>query len=101
MICHFDVSGILETWKFTSVVEPLNFRTLNPLGSHIATSEQPCLESRPLVCLSFPLRPLLVSASGLEETLRFNELVRLLEQNGFRLIREKGSIRMPKPVWTD
>jgi len=30
---------------------------------------------------------------GLEETLRFNELVRLLEQNGFRLIREKGSVR--------
>jgi len=27
-----------------------------------------------------------------ESTLRFNELVRL-EQNGFRLIREKGSIR--------
>ena len=25
--------------------------------------------------------------------MRFNELVRLLEQNGFRLIREKGSIR--------
>jgi predicted RNase H-like HicB family nuclease len=25
--------------------------------------------------------------------LKFNELVRLLEQNGFRLIREKGSIR--------
>ena len=36
-------------------------------------------------------RPLLISA--LEATLRFNELVRLLEQNGFRLIREKGSIR--------
>jgi predicted RNA binding protein YcfA (HicA-like mRNA interferase family) len=31
--------------------------------------------------------------SGLEATVRFNELVRLLEQNGFRLIREKGSIR--------
>jgi predicted RNase H-like HicB family nuclease len=29
----------------------------------------------------------------LEETLRFNELVRLLEQNGFRLIRQKGSVR--------
>ena len=25
--------------------------------------------------------------------MRFNELVRLLEQNGFSLIREKGSIR--------
>ena len=26
-------------------------------------------------------------------TMTFNELVRLLENNGFRLIREKGSIR--------
>ena len=25
--------------------------------------------------------------------MRFSELVRLLEQNGFRLLREKGSIR--------
>ena len=25
--------------------------------------------------------------------MRFSELVRLLEQNGFRIIREKGSIR--------
>jgi predicted RNA binding protein YcfA (HicA-like mRNA interferase family) len=25
--------------------------------------------------------------------MRFSELVRLLEQNGFRLIREKGSVR--------
>ena len=25
--------------------------------------------------------------------MRFNELVRLLERNGFRLVREKGSIR--------
>lgn len=25
--------------------------------------------------------------------MRFSELVRLLEQNGFRLVREKGSIR--------
>ncbi|MBN1367290.1 MAG: type II toxin-antitoxin system HicA family toxin [Dehalococcoidales bacterium] len=25
--------------------------------------------------------------------MKFNELVRLLEQNGFKLIREKGSIR--------
>ena len=25
--------------------------------------------------------------------MRFNELVRLLEQNGFRLLKEKGSIR--------
>ena len=37
--------------------------------------------------------------SGLEETLKFNELVRLLEQNGFRLIREKVRFAtMPKPV---
>ncbi|HEX6174099.1 MAG TPA: type II toxin-antitoxin system HicA family toxin [Candidatus Binatia bacterium] len=28
--------------------------------------------------------------------MRFNELVRLLEQNGFRLIREKGSVRYAK-----
>jgi len=25
--------------------------------------------------------------------MRFNELVRLLEENGFRLVKEKGSIR--------
>ena len=25
--------------------------------------------------------------------MRFNELVRLLERNGFRLVREKGSVR--------
>jgi predicted RNA binding protein YcfA (HicA-like mRNA interferase family) len=25
--------------------------------------------------------------------MRFNELVKILEQNGFRLIKEKGSIR--------
>ena len=25
--------------------------------------------------------------------MRFSELVRLLEQNGFRIVREKGSIR--------
>jgi len=31
---------------------------------------------------------------------RFSELVRLLEKNGFRLIREKGSIRYyGKPGW--
>jgi len=30
----------------------------------------------------------------------FNELVRLLEQNGFRIVREKGSIRYyGKPGW--
>jgi len=33
--------------------------------------------------------------------MRFNELVRLLEQNGFRLIKEKDSNRYyGKPVWT-
>ena len=32
--------------------------------------------------------------------MRFSELVRLLEKNGFRLIREKGSIRYyGKPGW--
>jgi predicted RNA binding protein YcfA (HicA-like mRNA interferase family) len=46
-----------------------------------------------VVRLFFSLQALLVSASGSEETLRFSELVRLLEQNGFRLVREKGSIR--------
>ena len=66
--------GILETWKFTSVVEPLNF------GKH-------------RVCV-FPFTATSVTIRvGWEETLRFNELVRLLEQNGFRLIREKGSVR--------
>ena len=46
-----------------------------------------------LLCV-FPFPSILCSIRiGLEETLRFNELVRLLEQNGFRLIREKGSIR--------
>jgi len=31
---------------------------------------------------------------------RFSELVRLLESNGFRLIKEKGSIRYyRKPSW--
>jgi predicted RNA binding protein YcfA (HicA-like mRNA interferase family) len=40
--------------------------------------------------------------------MKFSELVRLLEQNGFKLIREKGSIRYyakpgitPNLVWTD
>ncbi|VFM98113.1 MAG: Predicted RNA binding protein YcfA, dsRBD-like fold, HicA-like mRNA interferase family [Candidatus Kentron sp. G] len=28
-----------------------------------------------------------------ENTVKFNELVRLLEKNGFRVIKEKGSIR--------
>jgi len=28
-----------------------------------------------------------------EATMKFNELVRLLEENGFTLIREKGSVR--------
>jgi predicted RNA binding protein YcfA (HicA-like mRNA interferase family) len=32
--------------------------------------------------------------------LKFTELVRLLEQNGFKLIRDKGSIRYyGKPGW--
>lgn len=32
---------------------------------------------------------------------RFSELVRLLEQNGFRIVKEKGSIRYyGKPGWT-
>jgi predicted RNA binding protein YcfA (HicA-like mRNA interferase family) len=45
-------------------------------------------------CVSFLSHSSFVTIRiGLEETLRFNELVRLLEQNGFRLIREKGSVR--------
>ena len=32
--------------------------------------------------------------------MRFNEMVRQLEQNGFRIIKEKGSIRYyAKPGW--
>ena len=32
--------------------------------------------------------------------MKFSELVRLLEQNGFRIIKEKGSIRYyNKPGW--
>ena len=32
--------------------------------------------------------------------MKFNELVRLLEENGFRIVKEKGSIRYyGKPVW--
>ncbi len=32
--------------------------------------------------------------------MRFNELIELLEKNGFRIIREKGSIRYyGKPDW--
>ena len=32
--------------------------------------------------------------------MKFSELVRLLEQNGFRVIKEKGSIRYyAKPGW--
>jgi len=31
---------------------------------------------------------------------RFNELVKLLEKNGFRIVKEKGSIRYyGKPKW--
>ena len=33
--------------------------------------------------------------------MKFNELVRLLEKNGFRLIREKGSIRYYAKVGVD
>jgi predicted RNA binding protein YcfA (HicA-like mRNA interferase family) len=32
--------------------------------------------------------------------MKFSELVRLLEENGFRLIKEKGSVRYyEKPAW--
>ena len=71
---HFDVSGILETWKFTSVVEPLTLESTASASFLL-----------PLILCYYPRR--------VGETLRFNELVRLLEQNGFRLIREKGSVR--------
>jgi predicted RNA binding protein YcfA (HicA-like mRNA interferase family) len=34
--------------------------------------------------------------------MKFSELVRLLEQNGFRIIKEKGSIRYyAKPQWSN
>ena len=34
--------------------------------------------------------------------MKFSELVRLLEQNGFRIIKEKGSIRYyGKPEWNN
>jgi predicted RNA binding protein YcfA (HicA-like mRNA interferase family) len=34
--------------------------------------------------------------------MKFSELVRLLEQNGFRVIKEKGSIRYyAKPGWNN
>jgi len=34
--------------------------------------------------------------------MKFSELVRLLEKNGFRIIREKGSIRYyGKPGWSN
>ena len=33
--------------------------------------------------------------------MRFNELVRLLEQHGFRIVKQKGSIRYyGKPGWS-
>jgi predicted RNA binding protein YcfA (HicA-like mRNA interferase family) len=33
-------------------------------------------------------------------TVKFSELVRLLEENGFRIVKEKGSIRYDrKPGW--
>lgn len=32
--------------------------------------------------------------------MRFNELIRLLEENGFRIVKQKGSIRYyGKPGW--
>lgn len=34
--------------------------------------------------------------------MKFNELVRLLEENGFRILKEKGSIRYyKKPGWNN
>ena len=34
--------------------------------------------------------------------MKFSELVRLLEQNGFKIIKEKGSIRYyGRPGWND
>jgi predicted RNA binding protein YcfA (HicA-like mRNA interferase family) len=34
--------------------------------------------------------------------MKFSELVRLLEQNGFRIIKEKGSVRYySKPGWNN
>jgi predicted RNA binding protein YcfA (HicA-like mRNA interferase family) len=34
--------------------------------------------------------------------MKFSELVRLLEQNGFRIVKEKGSIRYySKPGWNN
>jgi len=33
------------------------------------------------------------SASGYDRSVSFSEIVRLLEDNGFRLVKEKGSIR--------
>ena len=73
----FHVSGILETWKFTSDVEPLNSG-----------------KRRVRVPASFLLpRSFVTIRVGLEETLRFNELVRLLEQNEFRLTEKRfGSL---------
>jgi len=90
---HFDVSRIPETWKFPlRVLEHLS--GLHSVNTEAAELKRvSVLERPPLGCLSFPLPGLLLSAPGSEATLRFNELVRLLEQNGFRLIREKGSIR--------
>ena len=38
-------------------------------------------------------KSLLLRDRGQKEKMKFSEVVRLLEQNGFRLIREKGSIR--------
>jgi predicted RNA binding protein YcfA (HicA-like mRNA interferase family) len=34
--------------------------------------------------------------------MKFSELIRLLEQNGFRMIKEKGSVRYySKPGWNN
>jgi predicted RNA binding protein YcfA (HicA-like mRNA interferase family) len=42
----------------------------------------------------------LVVQSKRSKRLKFNELVRLLERNGFKIIKEKGSIRYySKPGW--
>ena len=71
---HFDV------WKFSKC------------GSSRLSLNHLTLESTASAPFLLPLSFVTIRV-GLEETLRFNELVRLLEQNGFRLIREKGSVR--------
>jgi predicted RNA binding protein YcfA (HicA-like mRNA interferase family) len=61
-------------------------------GSSHLSSNHLTLESPASASFLLPLTFVSIRV-GLEETLRFNELVRLLEQNGFRLIREKSSVR--------